>query len=85
MPVCIDEDREFVVAAKERDRDALQRCALQLHIHTYRTLSCVCSRRLLKGEVDVNCRHPLGWTALHAAVINREHRYIYLPVLLKPK
>lgn len=26
--------------------------------------------RLLKSGVDVNCRHPLGWTALHTAVIN---------------
>jgi ATP-dependent Clp protease ATP-binding subunit ClpB len=29
---------------------------------------------LLQGGVDVNCRHPLGWTALHSAVVNRHHR-----------
>ena len=27
-------------------------------------------KRLLKSGIDVNCRHPLGWTALHTAVIN---------------
>lgn len=26
--------------------------------------------QLLKNGVDVNCRHPLGWNALHTAVIN---------------
>ena len=24
---------------------------------------------LLKSGVDINCRHPLGWTALHVAVV----------------
>ena len=27
-------------------------------------------KRLLKSGVDVNRRHPLGWTALHTAVVN---------------
>lgn len=27
-------------------------------------------KRLLKSGVDVNCRHPLGWTALHTAIVN---------------
>ena len=27
-------------------------------------------KKLLKSGVDINCRHPLGWTALHTAVIN---------------
>jgi ATP-dependent Clp protease ATP-binding subunit ClpB len=27
-------------------------------------------QQLLKSGIDVNCRHPLGWTALHTAVIN---------------
>ena len=27
-------------------------------------------KKLLKSGVDVNCRHPLGWSALHTAVIN---------------
>ena len=35
------------------------------------------SHSLVQSGVDVNCRHPLGWTALHAAVINRQHRYIH--------
>lgn len=26
--------------------------------------------KLLSSGVDVNCRHPLGWNALHAAVVN---------------
>ena len=30
-------------------------------------------RRLTKG-VDTNIRHPLGWTALHTAVINNNMR-----------
>ena len=28
-------------------------------------------RSFLKSGVDVNCRHPLGWCALHSAVINK--------------
>lgn len=31
--------------------------------------------RLIKGGVDVNCRHQLGWTALHVAAINQDTRY----------
>ena len=27
-------------------------------------------KRLLRSGIDVNCRHPLGWTALHTAVVN---------------
>ena len=27
-------------------------------------------KRLLKSGVDINRRHPLGWTALHTAVVN---------------
>jgi ankyrin repeat protein len=27
-------------------------------------------KKLLSGGVDVNCRHPLGWNALHSAVVN---------------
>ena len=32
-------------------------------------------KHLLDSGVDVNCRHPLGWTALHTAVINGHKRY----------
>ncbi|CAI8040388.1 Caseinolytic peptidase B protein homolog [Geodia barretti] len=48
-----DREREFVIAAKDGDLDALQ--------------------RLMEGGVDVNSRHPLGWNAVHSAVINRQH------------
>lgn len=27
-------------------------------------------KKLLKSGVDVNSRHPLGWSALHTAVVN---------------
>ena len=29
-------------------------------------------KRLLKSGVDVNCRHPLGWCAVHTAVVNTD-------------
>ena len=29
-------------------------------------------KKLLKSGVDVNCRHPLGWCALHTAVVNTD-------------
>ncbi|CAH1780032.1 unnamed protein product [Owenia fusiformis] len=32
--------------------------------------------RLIKSGVDVNKKHPLGWTALHVAVINRNHEAV---------
>ena len=39
---------------------------------------CVCDNklnicspcRLIEDGVNINCRHPLGWTPLHVAVIN---------------
>nr|XP_034299821.1 caseinolytic peptidase B protein homolog isoform X2 [Crassostrea gigas] len=34
--------------------------------------------RLIKGGVDVNCRHQLGWTALHIAAINQDTRLLEL-------
>jgi len=34
-------------------------------------------RKLLSNGVDVNCRHPLGWTALHTAVVNSNWRYLF--------
>jgi hypothetical protein len=33
-------------------------------------------QRLMEGGVDVNSRHPLGWNAVHSAVINRQHRVV---------
>ena len=50
----------------------LERCPIVIHECTH----VMCFHRLLEGGVDVNSRHPLGWTALHSAVINRQHRYI---------
>ena len=38
-------------------------------------------KHLLDSGVDVNCRHPLGWTALHTAVINGHKRYIATNVM----
>ena len=29
-------------------------------------------KKLLKSGVDINCRHPLGWSALHTAVVNTD-------------
>lgn len=29
---------------------------------------------LLRAGVDVNCRHPLGWTALHTAAVGGDIR-----------
>ena len=31
---------------------------------------------LLRSGVDLNCRHPLGWSALHTAVINGSWKVI---------
>lgn len=36
---------------------------------SYRTMSGI-SQEFLKKGVDVNCQHPYGWRALHAAAIN---------------
>lgn len=51
-----EDERRFVIAAKEGDVSTI--------------------KRLLDSGVDVNCRHPLGWTALHTAIINGHKRYI---------
>ncbi|KAL5460314.1 hypothetical protein EMCRGX_G033756 [Ephydatia muelleri] len=33
-------------------------------------------KSLLHRGVDINCRHPLGWTALHAAVVNQNWKVV---------
>ena len=43
---------------------------------------CVCVFSLLQSGVDVNCRHPLGWTALHTAVMNGQHKYMYMYTMI---
>lgn len=72
-----DEEREFVVAAKNGDLHTLHRCAV-IEVSSNASGSVLCFNRLLERGVDVNGRHPLGWTALHSAVINREHKCVRL-------
>ena len=38
--------------------------------------------RLIDSSVEVNVRHPLGWTALHVAVINGNLRFVVLIKLI---